>query len=445
MSVAASVIRTRTLSTFASSARSRWSSSSVSSCFASLSGAIRRGFLRLLEPSSTAPARRATVQRLSPRDLSHRLQRVDLADRRVRPKARDPRETHRVAGLVPIARLDLVERDLDHGIGHDGSDTPVVLNGVLEEVLRHLGDLLVGEPRVRLADIQKTIAVADRERVIGEHSSALAVAPLHRGHDDIERSQRPLHLEPLHAAAAWPVGRARVLDHEPFVAALACRSELAVEDPDQRLARRLDPLTLGEYHRRRDRQGAEDFLALVERGVKEGAPVALEDVERDEGRWELGAKLVRDVLPAQAGLKVGERHRLSLGEREHLAVDHVCAGNREEGRHQLRVTVGNAVERARVELDAVTGFVHLRADAVVLVLDDVWRRKALLDLVELQDRRREHHPDRKEVRERRLRERAVLRAQRYLSDISSQLVRSSDRLSLAPECARDGLLEESLA
>ena len=88
---------------------------------------------------------------------------------------------------------------------------------------------------------------------------------------------------------------------------------------------------------------------------------------------------------------------------------------------------------------------HLRADAVVLVLDDVWRRKALLDLVELQDRRREHHPDRKEVRERRLRERAVLRAQRYLSDISSQHVRSSDRLSLAPECARDGLLEESLA
>src|SRR5438093_22858 len=324
MSVAASVIRTRTLSTFASSARSRWSSSSVSSCLASLSGAIRRGFLRLLEPSSTAPGRRATAQRLSPRDLSHRLQRVDLADGLVRPKARDPRETHRVA-------------------------------------------------------------------------------------------------------------------------ALACRSELAVEDPDQRLARRLDPLTLGEYHRRRDRQGAEDFLALVERGVKEGAPVALEDVERDEGRWELGAKLVRDVLPAQAGLKVGERHRLSLGEREHLAVDHVCAGNREEGRHQLRVTVGNAVERARVELDAVTGFVHLRADAVVLVLDDVWRRKALLDLVELQDRRCEHHPDRKEVRERRLRERAVLRAQRDLSDISSRHVRSSDRLSLAPECARDGLLEESLA
>src|SRR5438093_7014047 len=158
MSVAASVIRTRTLSTFASSARSRWSSSSVSSCFASLSGAIRRGFLRLLEPSSTAPARRATAQGLSPRDLSHRLQRVDLADRLVRPKARDPRETHRVAGLVPIARLDLVERDLDHGIGHDRSDAPVVPNGMLEDVLRHLGDPFVGEPRLRLADTNKPLS-----------------------------------------------------------------------------------------------------------------------------------------------------------------------------------------------------------------------------------------------------------------------------------------------
>src|SRR2546429_10019298 len=52
MNVAARVMRRRTFSTFASSASSRWSSSSVSSCLASLSGAIRRGFLLNLWPTA---------------------------------------------------------------------------------------------------------------------------------------------------------------------------------------------------------------------------------------------------------------------------------------------------------------------------------------------------------------------------------------------------------
>src|SRR5438094_10667964 len=52
MNVAARVMRRRTFSTFASSASSRWSSSSVSSCLASLSGAIRREFLLNLWPTA---------------------------------------------------------------------------------------------------------------------------------------------------------------------------------------------------------------------------------------------------------------------------------------------------------------------------------------------------------------------------------------------------------
>src|SRR2546430_13493596 len=52
MNVAARVMRRRPFSTFASSGSSRWSSSSVSSCLASLSGVIRRGFLLNLWPTA---------------------------------------------------------------------------------------------------------------------------------------------------------------------------------------------------------------------------------------------------------------------------------------------------------------------------------------------------------------------------------------------------------
>src|SRR3989440_6043772 len=123
---------------------------------------------------------------------------------------------------MSIARLDLIERDLDDRVRHDRAYATVVLDGVLEKILRHLGDLLVGETGVRLADVEEALAVANRERVIGEDAAALAVSPLDRGHHHIEPAERPLHLEPLHAAPARPGRRARVPDHPAPVPALAC-------------------------------------------------------------------------------------------------------------------------------------------------------------------------------------------------------------------------------
>jgi len=142
-------------------------------------------------------------------------------------------------------------------------------------------------------------------------------------------------------------------------------------------------------------------------------------------------------------LEIGERDGSAFGEGEHLSVDHVGPRDREQRRHQLRVAVGDAVERAGVKLHAVTGLVHLRADAVVLVFDDVGRGKTLLDLFELQNRRRKHHPDRQEVRERRLRERPVFRAECRLADVAGQHVGPSDLFPIAPERAGDRLLEQA--
>ena len=144
-------------------------------------------------------------------------------------------------------------------------------------------------------------------------------------------------------------------------------------------------------------------------------------------------------------MEVGEGNGPALGKGEHLTVDDVASGDPEERRHELGIAIGDAVERSGVELDAISGFVHLSADAVVLVLDDVGRRESFSDFLELQDRRGEHHPDRQEVRERRLGERPVLRAQRGLADVAGEHVRAPHRFAIAPERARDRLLEQSLS
>src|SRR5213593_4551010 len=73
---------------------------------------------------------------------------------------------------MTIAGLDLIESDLDDGVGHDRAHAPVVLDGVLQKIARHLCDLLVREPGIRLSDVEKTLSVADRERVVGQHPAS---------------------------------------------------------------------------------------------------------------------------------------------------------------------------------------------------------------------------------------------------------------------------------
>src|SRR4029079_8488668 len=105
-----------------------------------------------------------------------------------------------------------------------------------EKVFRHLGDLLIGEARVGLSNVEEALPIADRERVIGEDTAAFSVAPLDRGDHYIERSEGPFHLQPFHSATARPIRRPRIFDHETLVAPFARRRELALEDRDKRFA-----------------------------------------------------------------------------------------------------------------------------------------------------------------------------------------------------------------
>src|ERR1700681_607222 len=114
------------------------------------------------------------------------------------------------------------------------------------EPLRHLRDLDVGQPAVRLPDHRKVVVILslpvvtpsltvvipsltvvilslskDGERVVGEHVDALAVAAFDRNDDAVERRELALEFQPRLAAPSRRVRCVRSLEDEPFVAASA--------------------------------------------------------------------------------------------------------------------------------------------------------------------------------------------------------------------------------
>src|SRR5690348_10934689 len=190
----------------------------VSRTTASCLGDLRERHLRLL----------AEVAVVELRDPS---QGVDLVHRLVVADAHDAREAQRVAAQVPARMLDGVERHLEHDLGPDHASIPLVLHRHGEEFLGVLGDLGVGQPGIRLADVDQPrgARVLDGERVVRQHAAPFTVTPLDRRDDDVERRERPLQLQPREPTPPWRVRAQRILHHQAFVAALASLRKDAVE------------------------------------------------------------------------------------------------------------------------------------------------------------------------------------------------------------------------
>src|SRR5688572_2280414 len=70
---------------------------------------------------------------------------VDFGGCLIRANTGDAREAEGEAALMAGAGLNDVEGDFENGVGHDGAEAAVDLEGVGEEVLGELGDLDVGE------------------------------------------------------------------------------------------------------------------------------------------------------------------------------------------------------------------------------------------------------------------------------------------------------------
>ena len=121
----------------------------------------------------------------------------------------------------------VVERDLQHDFWLDQQPHALILNRVLQEPLRHLGDFNVGEAGISFPDIQQPVAVAHRECVIAQNADPLPVTVFHGSSDHIQRSQFALEFEPRFPSPSWAVRRGGIFNHQSFIAAgLGCFEEL---------------------------------------------------------------------------------------------------------------------------------------------------------------------------------------------------------------------------
>src|SRR5215471_10503284 len=122
-------------------------------------------------------------------DGSDRLDRVRVARGLVVAIADHAREAQREATRIATARLQLVERDLDHELRPYVHDVVACVEVERErlEPLRLPREHLVGEPLERLAEHHEAVVAARAEMQITEPASAPAVAPFGCEHHEVER------------------------------------------------------------------------------------------------------------------------------------------------------------------------------------------------------------------------------------------------------------------
>ena len=107
---------------------------------------------------------------------------------------------------MTVRAHDVVEGDLEHQNWLDAAHVAEVLERMVHEELRELGNLGVRQAGVSLADILELVAfsarISDGESVIAQGSRAPAIAELGGGDDDVEGGELALELEPGETAAA---------------------------------------------------------------------------------------------------------------------------------------------------------------------------------------------------------------------------------------------------
>ena len=339
--------------------------------------------------------------------------------------------------------LDRVKCDLEHDLRSHHPGVTQVLHSHVQEAPCERRNLRVGQPGVRLADVDQLAGggVLDRERVVGEHSLALAVSPFDRGDDHVQRREWPLQLEPRQSAAARRVGAERVLDHEALVAALAG----LCEDPVQvgRIGRLLEPR---QQEGRLEAQAFKQLSSRRERFVKQRSSVEPQHVEDDEHHRNLSPQLVVDLLAAEPALQLEETQNAAVAMCQHLAVEQNVVANRGRSIDKLGESSRRFLEVAREQLHARLLAMQLAAHAIVLFFrPDGARAHALERPRSGFDRAREHEADRLKQSDGAGLELAALAKHRRLADVTRHKMHALDLCDRDAEPLADRGFDEALA
>src|SRR6185312_16474160 len=108
----------------------------------------------------------------------------------------------RIPAIVPIRSHHVVECNLNDHLLLYRAAKAMVLDRVLKKPLRHLADLSVGQPRIRLSYIQQLIPSPDCKGVVAEDTNSASVSELHCGDNHIEGRQLLFQFQPRLAATS---------------------------------------------------------------------------------------------------------------------------------------------------------------------------------------------------------------------------------------------------
>src|SRR5215475_9252773 len=91
-----------------------------------------------------------------------------------------------VTAGVAVGSLDVVEGHFEDDEGLHDAEVALVFNGVFPKKLGEFQDLGIREAGVGFANVEELVAVANGERVVGEHFVTFSVAIFDSGDNDIQ-------------------------------------------------------------------------------------------------------------------------------------------------------------------------------------------------------------------------------------------------------------------
>ena len=243
---------------------------------------------------------------------------IDLIRPLVLTDSQNARKAKRETAFVAVRALYVVEGYFQHNLWLYGSAVAFVFHRVLQKIAGKFADFRVGEPGIRLAHIEQTIAFAHGEGIVGEHAVPLAVAIFHGRDNDIERGKRLFQLEPEAAAASGCIQRVGSFSYDPFV---ACR-ERGTKRMFERLARfaHLFGRELEIFRLRRGKQLFQPATAFSERLIQQEFAVLIEKIEEHELDGNFLDQRCARVFAAQPLLQLREGQRLRVMPGQYLAV-----------------------------------------------------------------------------------------------------------------------------
>src|SRR5579872_5693112 len=140
-------------------------------------------------------------------DLPHSFNAVGILGRLVGTQPDNTRESERISALVPVGTHHVIESYFQNDLGLDNTPESLIFDRVLQKPRGHLQKLSISETGISFPDVNQSVSIPNRKRVITQYSNTFAMAELGSGDHDVKSGEFTLHFEPCFTTLAWAIGR----------------------------------------------------------------------------------------------------------------------------------------------------------------------------------------------------------------------------------------------